>query len=596
MAIRGLITGTLGYDLKKDFLGNSLMVREIETFNYEISSVDFQTIDANVIQNQIKNEFSSVYSGDINVKVFATQHSYQFPSDALRAARYNVNVEVVKAISSSSLQSFFPELSGAYYSGTDSSFWSSYGKYLLDFKEEFTFNTNNNGNREFDHNLSFGLRTGWAGDNSTTGRKAYAQILASGIFAADKNTTFGLVTMVGDVANVADSSVFRNYYNESYDLLKNSYSFSRRREELPFSSTLAIYNINHALAMNENGIVDVTEKGLIQGKISFDSAKTEMEQFYTGAFNRCSGFYKQFYNSSVIGQDSGYAGTSFSLPLINTPSKVVRGYDSNSLNANYDVTFTNNPQFSGDGTATTQTIEFNVDQLNRVEATHSYDYIVNRTINNSGYFTTLFSKTTGNSPSVMSSYYADIYPSVQSIYPSLNLIKVSASAPNIKTKAAVKFSYSNNPTYFVTTNGKTFKMLDVTVSKKMPNDIINEYKVVNRTTRDNKAVLSYGYQSEKGEIEVKVTAGIGKNNNQFYTDGVGSFSTVGADNLYKLSEYLEAIYKFGGQTFLAQFNYPTEAFNWFISDSNYSLDSEGVINVVLNYTYTVKKRNPTDYL
>jgi hypothetical protein len=595
MAIRGLITGTLGYDLKKDFLGNSLMVREIETFNYDIYSVDFQTTDANVIQNQIKNEFSNVYSGDINVKVFATQHSYQFPSDALRAAKYNVNVEVVKALTTGALQAYFPELSGAYYSGIDSTFWSSYGKYLLDFKEDFSFNTNNNGNREFNHNLSFGLRTGWAGDNSTTGRKAYAQILASGIFAADKNTTFGLVTMVGDVANVADSSVFRNYYNESYDLLKNSYSFSRRREELPFSSTLAIYNINHSLAMNENGIVDVTEKGLIQGKISFTNAKTEMEQFYTGAFNRCSGFYKQFYNSSIIGQDSGYAGTSFSLPLINTPSKVVRGYDTNSLTANYDVSFTNNPQFSGDGTVTSQTIEFNIDQLNRVDATHSYDYIVNKNINNSGYFPTLFSKTTGNSPSAMSGYYADVYPVVKSIYPNLSLVKVSANAPNIKTKAAVKLSYSNNPTYFVTTNGKTFKILDVTVDKKMPNDIVSEYKIVNRTTRDNKAVLSYGYQSEKGEVQIKISASIGKNNNQFYTDGVGSFSLVGGDNLYKLSEYLEAIYKFSGQTFLAQFNYPTEAFNWFISDSSYSLDSEGMISVTLNYTYTLKKRNPTDY-
>lgn len=595
MAIKGLITGTLGYDLKKDFLSNSLMVREIENFNYEIYSVDFQTVDANIIQNQIKNEFSNIYSGDINVKVFATQHSYQFPSDALRAARYNVNVEIVKNVAANSLQSYFPELSGAYYSGIDSNFWGSYGKYLLDFKEDFSFNTNNNGNREFNHNLSFGLRTGWVGDNSTSGRKAYAQTIANNIFSNDKNTTFGLVTMVGDVANVADSSKFRNYYNEAYDLIKNSYSFSRRREELPFSSTLGIYNINHSLAMNENGIVDITEKGLIQGNISFANAKTEMEQFYSEAFNRCSGFYKQFYNSSVLGQDSAYIGTSFLLPLINTPVKVIRGYDANSLTANYDVTFTNNPQFSGDGTITSQTIEFNIDQINRVDATHSYDYTINKNINNASYVTTLFSNTTGNSPSVMSNYYSDIYSSIQSIYPNLNLIKVSASAPNINPRAGVKLSYSNNPTYFVTTNGKTFKMLDVTVDKKMPNDIINEYKIVNRATRDNKAVLSYGYQSEKGEIQLKITANIGKNNNQFYPDGSGSFSLVGGDNSYKLYEYLDAIYKFGGQTFLAQFNYPTEAFNWFISDSNYSLDSEGVINVTLNYTYTLKKRNPTDY-
>ena len=184
-----------------------------------------------------------------------------------------------------------------------------------------------------------------------------------------------------------------------------------------------------------------------------------------------------------------------------------------------------------------------------------------------------------------------LFRSISSTYPNLNLTKAELTFPNIKTKSSAKFYYSNNPTYFVTTNGQTFLILDYTVDKKLPPDIISEYKIVNRTVKNNKSVLSYNYQSEKGVISIKIKANIGRNSRQFYPDGTGTFATVGKEYDGQLVDFLKALYKFGGQVFLNQFNYPTVAFNWFISDSNYSFDSEGLINVNIDYVYTLKKRN-----
>lgn len=603
--LQGLVTGTLGYEQKKEFLSNSFMFRTVETFNYEIYSVDFSGMSQNQIQNQIKNQFSQIYSGDIQVKVFSTAHAFQYPTDSIRAAKYNVSVEAKQSLSQTTLAAQFPELESGNYKGIDSTFWSNYGKYILDFKEDFSFSTTSNGTKEFGHNLSFGLQTGWVGGSTANGRKVYAQSIASGIFGNDKNIketngNFGIVTMIGEITGLGDSGLFRNYYSESYDLLKNSYSFARRRETRPYSSGGSVYNLNHSINLNEDGTIDISEKAEANAKIDFSLVKRDLELFSGGAYSRCRDIYNQFYdfnnntnNAKIILSDSQYSSSLpvTLLPLINTPTKINKNYDVNQLLASYDISYTNNPTYSSDSTVTSQTFEFSVGEYGTVDAIHSFDYIVNRVVNSSGYYTTLFANTTGQSPVYASQYYLSNYAKIKALYPNLNLIKATVDWPNIKTKATAKLYYSNNPTYFQTTNGVAFKVLDYKVDKKLPPDIINEYKIINRP--NHKSILSYGYQSEKGEISISIRASVGKNSSQFYPDGVGGFSLLNGS--LSLSDYLQALYKFGGQVFLAQFNFPTVAFNWFISDSRYTLDSEGEINVTLNYTYTLKKRYYENY-
>jgi hypothetical protein len=262
------------------------------------------------------------------------------------------------------------------------------------------------------------------------------------------------------------------------------------------------------------------------------------------------------------------------------------------LQLNYDVTYTNNPNYSGPGTIQSETLEFNIDKHNNVEASHAFDFVSNRITGSAATFSSLINSAISSTGPTVSGYYSSNFSNINTVFPRINLIKSTASYPNIKTKAMAKFEYSNNPTYFVSYNGIVFKVLNYDIEKKSPPDIIKEYKIVNRPTK--KSIMTYEYQSEIGVLSVNVRASIGKQNNQFYPNTTGTFSPLNDDsnsNSLPLYQYLNALYQYAGQLFMAQFGNPTVAFNWFISDSNYSFSSEGELNVKIDYNYTLKKRS-----
>jgi hypothetical protein len=291
-------------------------------------------------------------------------------------------------------------------------------------------------------------------------------------------------------------------------------------------------------------------------------------------------------------QDQQYQGVNFSnsLLLINSPIRTVKSYDAHNLSAGYEIVFSNNPNISG-SVITSQTIEFEIDSYNRVEATHLYEFTASKILNNNSIFATLVNNAKSTTQGIVGSYYnAPAFSIVKSEFANLNLTKMSTVWPNIKTKGSVKFSYSNNPSYFVQTDGLTFNYLDSTIENKKPTDLVNEFKVVNRPSR--MSVLSYSYQNEKGEIVINLKANIGKQSNWFSPDGVGNFLNLShpTNGTQPLSRYLTALFKFGGLLFLNQFNYPTMGLNWFLSDSKISFDSDSILNVTLTYSYTVKMR------
>jgi len=583
MNISGLVTGSLGVQVSRQFLANSIALKDVSVYSFEIYSTDY-LVSAQTIQSQIQQQFLQVYSGDINTTVFQTQNTYAFPSDSLKASKFNVTVEVHSPVTN--IVSMFPELTGNYYEGLDTGFFINFGTTILDFKEDFSFATNADGNRNFNHALSFGIRTGISGTNTATGRRALAAQIASGIFAGDTGTSFGLYTMVNQISGVGNTGIFRNYYTESVDLFKNQYSFSRKREELPFDGSGIIYNLTNSLEMGTDGVIQVSERTSTFGKINFAVAETTLDYYLSNSYGRCVNIYSGFYNSGVINQDSQYLVISNSglLPLINTPVKTIKTYDARSLSASYETSFTNNPTFSGDGTITAQLIEFKIGTYNLIEASHTFDYTVNRIINNSGYFQTLMNNTTGISPTTISNYYTNNFSVIDSELPEMNMVSREFTWPNIKTRGSCKFEYSNNPSYFVTVNGLEFNVLDVKISNKKPVDIVNEFKIVNRP--NNLSVLSYAYQTEKGEISISFNTQLGKQSNQFALPS-GNFSTI---NGIPLANYLTALYQYGGTTFLNQLNTPNLTLNWFLESSRYSFNSDGKLVVEINYVYTWKKR------
>jgi hypothetical protein len=355
---------------------------------------------------------------------------------------------------------------------------NSYASILLDFKEDFTFQQNENGNKDFSHSLSFGLQSG----NS----KNKAIEIASGLFAADKDTTFGIVAMFSGVG-IADTGSYQNYYTESYDLLRNSYSFSKKREVLPVNATPYVYNLNHSIDMREDGIFSIEEKGDVQGKLTFNQAYAGADSLISAAFTRCNGFYNTYKN--FVGQNVT------TLNLISAPVKITKTLNKPSLSTTYAIEFTNNPLFNTNGTTTEEVVELDADPQNIVDIKHKFNFTINKRNPPVDGFLTLMDDAVAKSQSYIPAYYAA--SNFYSVGRPINLIKDDFSYPSNKSKASMTLNYSSNPRYIVVINGKAYNVLDYTVSDTKPIDIINEYKVINRP--DKTSVLNYAYQTEQGD-------------------------------------------------------------------------------------------------
>lgn len=549
----GITTGLMGYTLKKELFGDAVFYRETQVFNYEIYSSDVSGLHPSVIQDAIYNEFITKYSGDIFVKVFNAPADYQFPNDSIRTAKFNVQVEIVNTPSGIGSS----ELTGVYYKGIDPTFFEAYITSVNDFRDDFSFEQTDNGHQVYSHNVSFSLRSG---------DKSLAQSVISGIFAADKDTTFGITAMAGGVI-VADTGNYQNYYTESYDLAKNIFSFTKKREILPFNATTFNYDLEHSLSLHDNGVFDISERCSVQGKLSFEQARVGLDSVYVSSYNRCTAFYDIYKN---------FAGNILVAEVLSTtPVRLSKTYNKPNLMAEYDVAYTNNPEFKNDGSSTEEVIELELSPKQIIDINHRFSTTFNRRNPDFNGVMPLINNFISGSQSSINNYYvnSEFYnPS----WP-MNRIKYTTQWPNIHNHASVNLNYTNDPKYFVTLNGILFNVLDYKVQNVKPVDIVTEYKVINRPNKTS--IINYAYQTEKGQVSVNITAGIGRMSNEFISgfrdDMVG---------------FLSPLYKYGIARFMEQFgNIIPIAFTYFLSDIKYSLNSDGTLQMVLDFNYTLKK-------
>lgn len=561
----GITTGLLGFTLKKEFLSEGLFYRETEVYDYEIyATPNAQITPFTDIQTYIKNSFSS-YSGNVNVKVLNAPADYVFPNDSIRVAKFNVQVEVRKEIKS--LQNFSSEILDNYYKGLDTGFFSSYFNILNDFKEEFGFETSEKGNSNFNHNISFTLQTGGKGKASE---------IASGLFSKDKDTAFGISTMVSGVT-VADTANYTNYFTETYDLLRNSFSFSKRREILPFTSTYCTHNLNHSIEMKENGVIDVSERGSVLGNLTFDFAKQTASDLISNSFNRCNILYSTFKN--VV------AGASVSESLINVPINLNRVYNKPNLLVDYEVSFTNNPNIFIDPIGQLsflreKTIEVEQDESKIINLSHTYNftYLVNPIFSNiDQYLSFAYSDVLNNSQTEIDNYYSS-NQFFGSNLTSLSRIKENINLPNRKKSFNIAFVYTNNPSYNVVLDGDTYSFLSYKTSENKPIDIVNEYKIINRPSKTS--IITYEFQTEKGSKTISVTSQLERNRNVV----INPFDSS------DLSTKLLSLYKFAVDKFMKEiFGVSVFSLTYYLSDLKYQINSDGELGITVTIIYSLKK-------
>ncbi len=558
----GLTTGLLGYTLRKEFLGEGLYYRETEVFDYEIYAIPNLTGGALAnptadIQSLVKAAFNG-YSGEVNVKVLEAPADYSFPNDSIRASKFNVQVEARRP--GANLSTTNPELTGVYYEGLDETFFTSYGNLLNTFTEEFTLDHSDNGNKVFGHSVSFTL---------ISGGKAKALEIASGIFSVDKDTTFGISTLVS--AEIADTGNYINYFNETFDLVRNSFSFNKRREVFPITGVPYSYNLTHSMDSKEDGIMDITEKGNVQGRISFSQALEGFATLSNGIFSRCNDVYNAY--KTVAG------GTSVTNTLVNLPLTSSKVYNRPNLLIEYESTFTNNPNIvTGRLVSIDKTVDVEQTDGKYININYIYNFLSLR----SPVFTDMDVEYITDLENAHAEAFAEVTPFYTSspffnpAWPNMNFIKRNLSTPNRKKNFSASIFYTNNPVYFVTLDAVQYPMLEYKVSDTKPVDIISEYKIINRPNK--RSLINYAFQTERGVKSVVVTAKISRTQNVVTTPRSDL-----DDNILSLYRYAV------GKLMETFFGLAVLSLTYYLSDVKYRVTSDNDLEVELAVTYAIKK-------
>ncbi len=556
----GIQTGLLSWSLKREQLGDGIYFRDLQTYDYEIYGISNPSPSGfSQIENDLLKVFSSTKSGDITVKGLGFPADYQFPNDHVRAAKFNFQVEVRSV--PSNLSGSQNEITGLYYKGLDQSFFSNYGNLLDSFSENFSFANEENGNKTFGHDFSFVLRSG-----GRTGAAA----LASGLFGNDKDTTFGISAFIGGISG-GDTGNFQNYYNESYDLLKNSFSFSKKREFLPFDAAPYLYNLIHSLNVLENGIIEVDEKGDIQGKLTFANAQAGYDSLKSSSYARCSGVYESYRN---VG-----AGVSVTGSLANLAIASNRTLVKPSLSISYDIKYTDDPNLDSSNLISVEKIldvDYSDQKFVNINHTYNFTALINPTYPNmDNDFVNNISQASTYSPIIVQDYYQNS-PFYRTDWPLEHAVKFASTLPNRRKNFSASFSYTNNPIYFFGLDGYTYNSFEPKITDVIPPDVISEYKIINRPTKTS--LINYAYQTERGTKTISITARLQRPPNVFNAP------------VSDLSEKLLSIYRFGVSKLMETFfGLNTLALTYHLSDIKYTFDSENQLTMGISITYTIKK-------
>lgn len=396
MLTQDVIETLHGYSLKRDYLGDSLNYRNIETFSLELEMIDMAnhtTIDvaAAIGPNVKRNQLSTYVKAQVAARLAVDKHnitikSIEIPNsedgkeDLVRMAKYLITVEVRTAVDSATLDIQHPELNPATdaenkkFHGVKTAL-TAYAVELDSVTESFDFADDADGKKNFTHTVDVTLKSG-----ANTPKDAAVNI-AVHLFASDvDNEYFGHNTFINALKDYGSGANNKHYYTESYDLKQNKFSFSKKIMILPASYASYTTDVKYSVEFNKEGRVSVSETLDIRSRDgTWANLLAGIPALKAASGANCLGIlgsYTAELNSAGV-TSPGLGDTLFSQPV---QRSVV--YDEQSLTATISTTFSNDPQVVG---ATIQeTIDVDKDTRGVVKINYNVDFSLfdQKTFNN----------------------------------------------------------------------------------------------------------------------------------------------------------------------------------------------------------------------
>ena len=467
----GLNLSLLGYSSKRDYFGGDAVVfRQVDTYSYEYIPADLGQIAGTGLSPNISALISgqiAAFSGDVTIRTMEIPNSYDNLEEQIRTAKYRITVEVRNSIGSGDTSA---------YLGLNAVTQTGYAG-LNGFSENFQFE-NSEESQKFHHSINFELRTG---------DRSFAQTIASGILKNEPS--FGTGVLTGYLQTYSDVNS-TNYYTETYDSFKNTYSFQKTKTLYKLTGLGYTFDVDTHFDYND-GISTVTDGIKVRGLATFTQAQDGLTTLIGQSASRAQTVYSAYANFGGIAS----AGTLFTSPL-----KTVSKFNPQALAAEASLTFTDNPLYAGNyKQEQALTLARDVNEITRVTNNFNFTLLKNITGDMDSAYTSYFN---GLATTVIASGEAAAYYNSYGYPRTLALVDVSAKSPRRKRTFSISYEFSDDPRYSVTVNGIFFPNLDTKVSDNSPKDGITEYKVINKP----QTLVNYSYQQTPGVKTATLTA------------------------------------------------------------------------------------------
>lgn len=389
MLSQDVIETLQGYSLKRDYLGDTINYRNIETFTLEIEIIDMANVTqadvaAVIGPNVPRNQLSTYIKTQVAAKLAVDKHnitirSIEIPNsedgkeDLIRMAKYLVTVEVRTAVDSATMDLQHEELNPV----TDAenkkfhgvkSVLLTYAEEINSISESFDFSDDADGKKSFNHNIDVTLRTG------ALTPKAAAVDIATQLFNSDvDNEYFGHNVFINSLKNYGLAANNKHYHSESYDLKQNKFSFSKKMTILPTSAT-ALYtsDAKYSLEFSKEGRTSVSETIDMRSRDGdWVHLIASIPALKAASYGNCSSVWVA-YTAQLDSAGIFIPGIAGSLSSEPVQRSIV--YDEQSLTATISTTFSNDPQITG--ASFSETIELDKDPRGVIKTNYNVDLTI----------------------------------------------------------------------------------------------------------------------------------------------------------------------------------------------------------------------------
>lgn len=543
-----------------------------------------------------------------NVKIL----SYNFPTSAaidnkITLLRVNMTLEYYEAFDN---RSFLTGADEEIYDNIEFLDPSVYAQYFESFSENFTFDVSEEYEYSYKHDFSFTLRPSSSANIDLVQK---AKDLVWYVFAI-KAPKVGYIddrykNFIRDVSE-------RGNFNETYDSINNSYSFSRSvslknsaykdsRKNKKWSASLG-YNIE----ANETGIVTITETGAITGKLGLSPIEGP-EYLYKNAYDglveltdktidirsRCQGHLDNFIKDNpdwIPGEAEWATSDDLSENYVSFGRSVNRMAGTIS----YTAVFTTNPRLHNDAIFE-YTVEASQNESNVTSASESGTITPYFTNKNKDFSSSSESKiiTLYNSLASASKVLGRIKPIYDSIKDSSRALFSLSHSKNLIAKDVSFDSYGVQLRYsFKYEDDKNLR--DSTYIRKIEKKETYEMPVINRQSviSPNQKTTNYdALQSSEGSKSISITCIVKRDpaGNVMNTPGHADYMKSASDSVFNTlnQETEKSAFVLSDQGKAGSFNFYLKGLSYDIShsyDLSYSaslgfIDKRGVIADTLKY-------------